>query len=70
MRTNVRSLFANDWLPIEAAAHQKKTDKLTKLERQRKKEKKYMVTDKIAKEKYKKTIDTRIISGMVHSVSG
>jgi len=50
----------NDWLPVEAEAHQswppkkekkRKTDKLTKLERQRKREreKKYTVIRKIAK---------------------
>jgi len=59
-----------DWLPVEAEAHQswpskKETGKLTKRERQRKKEKKtkYIVIHKIAAEKYKrKAIDTRITS--------
>jgi len=49
----------NDWLPVEAEAHRswppkiyKETDKLTKRERQRKKEKKtkYIVIHKIAAE--------------------
>jgi len=69
----------NDWLPVEAEAHQswpskKETDKLTNRERQRKKEKKtkYDVIHKIAAEKYKrKTIDTRITSPHIrpHRVS-
>jgi len=52
--------------PIKAAGHQKnkKTGKLTERERQRKKEKKtkYIVIHKLAAEKCKKTIDTRITS--------
>ena len=56
----------NDWLPVEAEAHQswppkknkKETDKLTNRERQKKekkqKKRKYIVIHKIAAEKYKK----------------
>ena len=54
----------NDWLPVEAEAHQswppknkKETVKLTNRERQRKKTK-YIVIHKIAAEKYNKKLLT------------
>jgi len=58
----------NDWLPVQAEAHQswppkklKKTDKLTKRERQRKKEKKQNTLLYI-QYRYKEKLDTRITS--------
>jgi len=52
-RTKFICRMNNDWIPV-AEAHQswtRKINNLTKLERQRKKEKKYMVKHKTAIEK-------------------